>query len=202
MRAPAITTSLALLLLAACAETAGGEAPAPAASEAEAAPVTNTENGDTAMSFFELETRTLDGQPQPLSDFEGKVVLVVNTASECGLTPQYAGLQELHETYADRGLVVVGFPCNQFMGQEPGTPEQIASFCEKNYGVTFPMMEKVNVKDDPAPIYALLAERTGQVPDWNFAKYLVSRDGSQVTFFGAKTDPTGDELKSAIESAL
>jgi glutathione peroxidase len=156
------------------------------------------------VSFFGLETKTLDGQPQQLAAFEGKVVLVVNTASKCGLTPQYEDLQALYEKYSAQGLVVVGFPCNQFLGQEPASPEEIAAFCEENYGVSFPMMEKVKVKagEDQSPIYGLLGTRTGQLPDWNFAKYLIGRDGESVQFFGAKTAPLGAELTSAIEALL
>jgi glutathione peroxidase len=156
------------------------------------------------VSFYELDTKTLDGQPQDLAAFEGKVVLVVNTASKCGLTPQYEDLQALYQKYSEQGLVVVGFPCNQFMGQEPGSPEEIAAFCEDNYGVSFPMMEKVNVKagEDQSPIYALLGTRTGELPDWNFAKYLIDRDGNSVQFFGARTAPLGDELTAAIEALL
>lgn len=156
------------------------------------------------VNFFELETQTLEGQSQSLADFDGKVVLVVNTASKCGLTGQYAGLQELHEAYADQGLVVMGFPCNQFLGQEPGSAMEIASFCEEKYGVTFPMMHKVNVKagEDQSPVYGLLGTRTGELPNWNFAKYLVSRDGANIQYFEARTDPLGDELKSAIEAEL
>lgn len=156
------------------------------------------------VGFFELETETLDGRPQPLSDYRGRVVLVVNVASECGLTPQYAALQELHERYAGQGLVVLGFPCNQFLGQEPGTPAEIAAFCEDEYGVSFPLMHKVEVKagEGQSPVYGLLGTRTGQLPDWNFAKYLVSRDGGTIRFFGARTDPTGEELTGAIEAAL
>lgn len=156
------------------------------------------------VSFFDLETNTLEGEPQDLAVFEGKVILVVNTASKCGLTPQYEGLQTLYDRYQGQGLVVVGFPCNQFLGQEPGLPEEIAAFCEQNYGVTFPMMEKVNVKagDDQSSIYGLLGTRTGELPDWNFAKYLISRDGEAVQFFGARTAPMGEELTSAIEALL
>jgi glutathione peroxidase len=167
-------------------------------------PTRTTTDGGPTTSLFGLETRTLDGQPQSLAAYEGKVVLVVNTASKCGLTPQYAKLQELHETYAGRGLVVLGFPCNQFLGQEPGTAEEIATFCSSKYGVSFPLMEKVEVKPGAgqSPVYRMLSERTGAVPDWNFAKYLVARDGRTVRFFGARTDPTGVELVSAIEGLL
>lgn len=166
-------------------------------------PETHYAMTSTDSGLFQFESKTLAGQAKPLGDFAGQPVLVVNTASKCGLTPQYKGLQELHETYAERGLVVLGFPCNQFMGQEPGTAEEIATFCEANYGVSFQMMEKVNVKEDgQSPIYAWLEERTGEVPDWNFAKYLVSADGTTVQFFGARTEPMSAELTSAIEAQL
>lgn len=157
----------------------------------------------TSEGLFQFDAKTLSGQPQSLAAFAGKPVLVVNTASKCGLTPQYKGLQELHERYAERGLVVLGFPCNQFMGQEPGSADEIAEFCQVNYGVTFQMMEKVNVKEDgQSPIYAWLQAETGEVPDWNFAKYLVAPDGTSVQFFGARTEPLGDELTAAIEAQL
>lgn len=162
------------------------------------------ESADASGGFFALETQTLDGQPKSLSDYEGQVVLVVNTASRCGLTPQYEGLQALYQNYADQGLVVLGFPCNEFLGQEPGTPEEIAEFCESRYGIDFPMMEKVGVKngDAQSPVYRLLSEATGEVPDWNFAKYLISRDGSEVRFFRSRTSPQSDELTAAIEAWL
>ena len=169
----------------------------------------NSPNGNVQVRWaprpelYQFDSMTLDGQPKDLAAFAGKPVLIVNTASKCGLTPQYADLQKLHEAYADRGLVVLGFPCNQFMGQEPGSAEDIAAFCEANYGVTFQMMEKVAVKEEGQdPMYAWLQEQTGEVPDWNFAKYLVAPDGKTVTFFGARTEPMGDELTSAVESAL
>jgi glutathione peroxidase len=164
--------------------------------------------GDPASAspeaFFDLEVRTLDGRPQDLGEFRGKVVLVVNTASKCGLTPQYEKLQELYETYAERGLVVLGFPCNQFLWQEPGTPDEIATFCRVNYGVTFPMMEKSKVKegDEQSPVYDLLSYVTGEIPSWNFAKYLISRDGSSVRYYSPGTDPMGEELTAAIEALL
>ena len=156
------------------------------------------------VTLFDLTAETLAGEELDLSGFAGRPVLVVNTASKCGLTPQYAGLQELHETYGGRGLVVLGFPSNQFLGQEPGTADEIASFCQENYGVSFQMMGKVEVKagEGQHPVYGLLGTRTGYLPDWNFAKYLVSPDGGEVTFFGARTNPTGDELTGAIEAYL
>ena len=183
-----IVFTLGLTLLASCA----GPAPEEPATSAK------------ALTLFDLEAATLAGQPKALGDFTGKTVLVVNTASKCGLTPQYAGLQQLHETYADRGLVILGFPCNQFLGQEPGSAEEIASFCQANYGVTFQMMAKVEVQAGPgqSPVYKLLGKRTGSLPDWNFAKYLIGPDGESVQFFGARTSPTGDELTAAIEALL
>lgn len=182
--------SVAALLMPACSNSAPQDAETLASWE--------------SVNFFELETKTLDGQAQELAAFEGQVVLVVNTASKCGLTPQYEDLQALYAKYKDQGLVVVGFPCNQFLGQEPGSPDEIAAFCEENYGVSFPMMEKVNVKDgeDQSPIYGLLGTRTGELPDWNFAKYLISRDGESVQFFGARTEPMGEDLTGAIEALL
>ena len=162
-----------------------------------------TPTSKPTASFFDMDSNTLAGKDQPLAAFKGQPVMVVNTASKCGLTPQYKDLQKLHETYADQGLVVLGFPCNQFMGQEPGSAAEIAEFCEANYCVTFQMMEKTNVKDaDQSPIYAWLEAQTGSVPDWNFAKYLVSADGSSGQFFGARTEPMGSELTTAIEAQL
>lgn len=154
--------------------------------------------------FFALTARSLDGQPAPLAQWQGRVVLVVNVASKCGFTPQYAGLQALAEKYADRGLTILGFPCNQFLGQEPGSPQEIAAFCHEQYGVTFPLMEKVEVKpgEGQSPIYAWLQARTGEVPAWNFGKYLVARDGRSARFFGTRTAPDDPELVAAIETAL
>ena len=154
------------------------------------------------MSLHELTLNTLQGKPQPLAAFKGKVVLAVNVASACGYTPQYAGLQKLHTEYGDRGLVVLGFPCNQFGGQEPGTAAQIESFCQVNYGVTFPLFEKLDVKGaDQAPLYRFLTAKHGE-PAWNFHKYLVGKDGQVVQAFGSKVAPDSPELKAAIEAAL
>ncbi|HUL77690.1 MAG TPA: glutathione peroxidase [Vicinamibacteria bacterium] len=154
-------------------------------------------------SFYALKTTTLQGQPANLADYAGKVALVVNVASQCGFTPQYAGLERLYEQYKDRGFFVLGFPSNDFGGQEPGTPEEIASFCKKNYGVTFPMFSKVVTKagDGQSPIYAFLG-RGGKLPAWNFAKYLVARDGTIVAFFPSDVTPESKELREAIEAAL
>lgn len=153
-------------------------------------------------SFHALTTRTLEGKPQPLSAYRGKVVLVVNVASACGLTPQYAGLQKLHETYQAKGLVVMGFPCNQFGEQESGSAEQIQAFCTGTYGVSFPMMEKVEVKGPgQSPVYRFLTAHH-PVPAWNFAKYLVGRDGQVIQAFGPRTTPEDKDLRAAVEAAL
>jgi glutathione peroxidase len=154
------------------------------------------------MSLHQITLRTLDGKAQSLAAYQGKVVLAVNVASECGYTPQYAGLQKLYTDYKDRGLVVLGFPCNQFGGQEPGTPAQIQGFCQKNYGVSFPLFEKVAVKGaDQAPVYQFLTAKHGE-PAWNFHKYLVGKDGQVIKAFGSGVAPESAELKAAIEAAL
>mgnify|MGYP000957783308 CR=1 FL=1 len=154
----------------------------------------------------------LDRSFRPLADktpvnlcerFEGKVLLVVNTASKCGFTPQYEGLEKLHSEYADKGFAVVGFPSNDFMGQEPGTEEQIREFCTLTYGVEFPMFEKVSVKGDAAdPFYRELAAKGGGEPGWNFHKYLIGKNGEVVKGYGSRVKPDAPELRSAIEAAL
>jgi glutathione peroxidase len=160
------------------------------------------------MPLYENEIRALDGTPGLLAGQEGKVTLAVNVASKCGLTPQYTGLEKLHEQYAERGFTVVGFPCNQFGAQEPGTPEEIATFCSTTYGVTFPLSEKIDVNgDDRHPIYSQLtevADSEGHSGDirWNFEKFLVSRDGDVVARFSPMVDPEAPELIEAIEKAL
>ena len=157
----------------------------------------------TTLSDF--TANTLAGEEQPLSTYDGKVVLVVNTASECGFTPQYQGLQELHTKYADDGFAVLGFPCNQFGGQEPGDAEEIGAFCEKNYGVTFPLFEKVDVNGDQAhPLFQWLRqERSGLMGSaikWNFTKFLVGRDGTVLKRYGSTTAP--EKIAADIEKAL
>ena len=135
--------------------------------------------------------------------YEGKVLLVVNTASKCGNTPQYDGLEKLYEQYGEQGLVVLGFPSNDFMGQEPGTEEQIAEFCRLTYGVEFPMFEKTSVKEDNAhPFYADLADAAGTYPTWNFHKNLIGRDGEVITEISPRTKPYDDKVVAAIEQAL
>ena len=154
------------------------------------------------MSLYELSLQGLDGQPMPLSAFAGKVVLAVNVASACGYTPQYEGLQKLQAAYAGRGFSVVGFPCNQFGGQEPGTAEAIQAFCSGTYHVTFPMTQKVDVKGpNQSPVYAFLTRDLGE-PAWNFHKYLVGKDGKVIQAFPSKVAPESAELKAAIEAAL
>lgn len=157
-------------------------------------------------SIYELEVETLDGEQKTLREYEGKVLLVVNTASQCGFTPQLAGLEALHEKYAARGLAVLGFPCNQFGEQEPGNAEQIGAFCQKNYGVTFPMHAKIEVNGPREhPLYReLKREKTGLLGSsrikWNFTKFLVDRRGNVVGRFGPTTKP--ESLAKKIERLL
>ena len=159
-----------------------------------------------ATSIYDFEALSIDGKPAHLSTQRGKVLLIVNTASKCGFTPQFAGLEELWKTYRDRGLVVVGFPSNQFGAQDPGSNEEIASFCETNYGVTFPMMGKVEVNGAKAhPMWKwLTSEAPGflgsQAVKWNFTKFLVGRDGKVIKRY-APTD-TPESIKKDIEAAL
>lgn len=135
--------------------------------------------------------------------YKDKVVLVVNTASKCGYTPQYDGLEKLYKEYADKGLVVIGFPSNDFLGQEPGSEKQIQNFCRLTYGVRFPMFEKTTVTEKNAhPLYVALAATAGTYPTWNFHKYLIGRDGKLITNFSPSTRPFADEVIAAIKNAL
>ena len=157
-------------------------------------------------SLHDFSARTIDGQDLALSSFKGQVVLVVNTASACGFTPQFAGLQKLHEQWAPRGLVVIGFPCNQFGGQDPGSDGEIQGFCQKNYGVTFPMMSKVDVNGASAhPLFKWLTESAPgllgtEAIKWNFTKFLVARDGQVIKRYGSIDKPEG--MTRDIEAAL
>jgi len=145
----------------------------------------------------------LDGKPVNLCDYAGKVVLAVNTASYCGNTPQYKGLESLYQKYRDKGLVVVGFPANDFGSQEPGTAKEIKDFCELTYGVKFPLMEKSSVVPGKAnPVFAELARMTGDAPEWNFHKYLIARDGKRAFSFAARTQPETGEIVKQIEALL
>jgi glutathione peroxidase len=144
-------------------------------------------------SLYDFKIHSLDGKLIDFSQYKGKTLLIVNTASECGFTPQYEDLQKLHETYGDK-ITILGFPANNFGGQEPGSNEQIASFCKKNYGVTFQMFEKISVKgNDQHALYAWLKEKTGQEPSWNFCKYLVKPDGT-VKFFRSGVKPMDEQI--------
>ena len=156
-----------------------------------------------AESLHELKTTTLGGAHADLSDYRGKVVLAVNVASECGLTPQYKGLQALHDALAPRGFTVLGFPSNEFGGQEPGSAEQIQTFCSRNYGVTFPMFSKLETKPGPgqSPVYQFLTNGR-PAPAWNFAKYLVGKDGKVVKFYKSGVKPDDAGLRKDIEAAL
>jgi glutathione peroxidase len=160
------------------------------------------------MSVYDQTLLGLDGSPLDLSQFKGKATLVVNVASKCGLTPQYAGLEQLHERFKDQGFSVLGVPCNQFGGQEPGTSEEIATFCSTTYGVTFPMTAKLDVNGvERHPLYTTLTatpDAEGKAGDiqWNFEKFLVSSDGDVIARFRPQTTPESDEVVQAIESAL
>lgn len=137
------------------------------------------------------------------STYGGQVLLVVNTASKCGFTPQYEGLEAMHAKYRDQGFAVLGFPSNDFMGQEPGSEEEIQEFCTLTYGVKFPMFEKVQVRgDSPTPLYADMIKATGEAPGWNFHKYLIDRSGKVIASFGSRTTPQDPKLVAAIEKAL
>ena len=160
------------------------------------------------MSLSDIPLRTLTGESASLADYEGKAVLLVNVASKCGLTPQYAGLERLQKQYGDRGFTVLGVPCNQFAGQEPGNAEEIQSFCSATYGVTFPMLEKTDVNGDGRhPLYAELtkvADADGEAGDvqWNFEKFLIGKDGQVVARIRPRTEPEAPEVVAAIEALL
>ena len=160
------------------------------------------------MTIYDVPLRTLDGAVTSLGEYAGKAILAVNVASRCGLTPQYAGLERLQERYADRGFTVVGFPCNQFGGQEPGSAAEISTFCSTTYGVTFPMMEKIDVNgDDRDPLYRELvevADPEGQTGDiqWNFEKFLIDPSGAVVGRFRPRTEPEDASVTAAIEAVL
>lgn len=160
------------------------------------------------MSLYDIPLRTLTGEPASLADHKGKALLLVNVASKCGLTPQYAGLERLQQRFAERGFSVLGFPCNQFLGQEPGSAEEIQTFCSTTYGVSFPLFEKIDVNgDDRHALYAELtqladAEGTAGDVTWNFEKFLVSADGTVVNRFRPSTEPEADEVVAAIEAQL
>jgi len=159
--------------------------------------------GGPVSSFYDLKTMTLRGKPADLDMYRGKVSLVVNVASKCGFTPQYEGLEKLQREMQGQAFNVLGFPSNDFGSQEPGTPEEIQQFCKLTYDVTFPMFEKVVTRPGPgqSPIYSFLG-KTGQLPAWNFAKYVVNKTGQVVAFFPSQVAPESQELRAAIAKAL
>ena len=166
-------------------------------------------NGDKPpVSIYDFTVNDIDGKPVPLSEFRGKVMLAVNVASRCGFTYQYEGLESMYRQYKEQGFVVLGFPSNDFLGQEPGTNEQIKEFCTLTYGVTFPMFGKISVKGrDMHPLYTYLTsggtdgEFAGKIT-WNFNKFLIGRDGRTIARFGSKEEPTAERVIEAIEAAL
>ena len=185
-------------LFAACASLVGASCSGFFESKVETTP-------DAAMNTLHaFRATSLDGRDVDLAQYKGKVLLIVNTASECGFTPQYAGLQKLHDGYASRGFEVLGFPSNEFGGQEPGEAGEIAAFCSQNYGVTFPMFAKSKTKagEGQSPVYAWLGATTGKLPAWNFGKYLVGKDGRAISFYASNVKPDDKELVAAIEKAL
>jgi len=166
------------------------------------------QKGKPMASIYDFVVKDIDGNDVKLEQFKGKVMLIVNVASKCGFTPQYEGLQKIYMQYKDKGLVVLGFPANNFMNQEPGTNEQIKQFCSLNYNVTFPMFSKISVKGkDIAPLYQYLTSKetnpqfAGEI-SWNFNKFLVDRSGKIIARFGSRTKPESEELIQAIEKAL
>lgn len=159
---------------------------------------------ECAKTDINVEQKRLIGPKENICEtYGGKVLLVVNVASKCGYTPQYTGLEKLYKDYKDKGLVLLGFPSGDFMGQELEKDEEIAKFCKLNYGVSFPMFTKSAVRgDDVNPLFKTLIERTGKKPSWNFNKYLVDRNGKVIAHFGTRTEPGSPEIKKAIEAAL
>lgn len=168
-----------------------GQAPAPGV------------GGRGAMSFYDLKTKSLEGKPADLGIYRGTVSLVVNVASKCGFTPQYEGLEKLHAELKGKGFNVLGFPSNDFGGQEPGTADEIQTFCKLTYGVTFPMFEKVVTRPaaDQSPVYGFLG-KSGKLPAWNFSKYVIGKDGQVAAFFPSDVTPESPALRAAISKAL
>jgi len=159
-----------------------------------------------AGSIYDIKLKDIDGKEVTLADYQGKALLIVNVASRCGFTRQYAGLEALYQKYKDKGLVVLGFPCNQFGGQEPGTNEEIKQFCTRKFNVTFPLFDKIDVNGkDRAPLYTLLAGEGSPFPGdikWNFNKFLIGRDGRILHRFESKVELESTEITAAVESAL
>jgi glutathione peroxidase len=201
MRSPTILILSALLAASACvptpADNPGKDVDKSPAKEAPAA-------APSEAGVYALEATSIDGAKVSMADYQGKVTLFVNVASQCGYTRQYAGLQKLHSEMADKGFAVLGFPSNEFGGQEPGTEAEIKEFCTSKFSVDFPMFAKVETKAGAgqSPVYAALTGATGEQPSWNFCKYLVGKDGKPIAFYKSGTAPDSDELRKAIEAAL
>lgn len=192
MRRPTYVRSLAMALC-----LAAPAAVLPSIANTQPAP------GGPVTSLYDLKVQALNGSPADLGTYRGKVTLVVNVASRCGYTPQYEGLEQLYLEFRDQGLVVLGFPSNDFGGQEPGTAEEIASFCKLNYGVSFPLFEKTVTKAGAgqSPVYAFLGG-SGHLPGWNFSKYVVDKQGRVTAFFPSQVTPGAPEVRAAITQAL
>lgn len=185
-----------LSLLAACGSTESSGEQAGAGTPAEPETAVGTPAAD---SVYALSSETLDGGAVDLSRYQGKVTLFVNVASKCGYTPQYAGLQKLHEELGGEGFAIVGVPSNDFGGQEPGSAGEIQAFCEENYGVTFDMLAKQGTKEGDSPLFDRLAELSGERPGWNFCKFVVGPDGRTARFFSSRVAPDSPELAKAIQ---
>jgi glutathione peroxidase len=158
----------------------------------------------SGRTVLDLKVKDIDGKEVALADWKGKGLVIVNVASRCGYTPQYEGLQKLADSMKDKGVIVLGFPCNDFGGQEPGTEAQVKEFCSSKYGVKFPMFSKVQTKAGAgqSELYECLGTQTGKLPGWNFSKYVIGKDGKPVGFFGSSVKPDSKELLDAIETAL
>ncbi len=201
----AVTLLCACAILSGAAMACGVQEPSQEAARQPASP-THTASSDTAgapaTSFYDLRTRTLEGEPADLGAYRGRVVLAVNVASKCGLTPQYESLEALHRELAPRGFSVLGFPSNDFLNQEPGSPEEIREFCSTRFDVTFPLFEKMKVKgDDKSEVYRFLTARHPE-PDWNFTKYLIDGEGHVVQRFSPRTTVEDAEVRRQILALL
>ena len=200
-----------LTLLGSCSTDRTAQIEQPASNDSSVAAITEPSEPkaspamtETTSGLYSIPADTLDAGPGDLSQYAGKVTLVVNVASRCGYTKQYKGLQELHAELESQGFAVLGFPSNEFGAQEPGSAAEIREFCSSEFGVTFPMFAKCEVKssDGQSPIYSFLEEQTGEVPNWNFCKYLIGKDGQVISFFKSSVAPGDAELRTAIEKAL
>ncbi len=176
----------------------------PAAPAADTPPTVSSSPAAAASNFYTLDAQSLEGTPAPLAAYAGSVSLVVNVASQCGYTKQYAGLQSLHSRLAERGFQVLGFPSNEFGSQEPGDAQEIRNFCSQNFGVTFPLFAKCVTQpgEQQSPVYAYMEAQAQAVPNWNFCKYLVDRQGRVLAFFPSKVAPDDPQLLERIEQAL